>query len=92
MDFEWDENKAKANIEKHGISFDEAKTVMLDPKAISFEYGSYEGETRYRTLGMSHTLNVAVVVWTFRGENIRIISAWKADKKRRKEYERQRIR
>lgn len=86
MDFEWDNEKAKLNIENHKVSFNEAQTAMMDIHALTLEDGTYEGETRYRTIGLSRETRVLVVVWTFRGDNIRIISAWKADKKRRDEY------
>lgn len=86
MDFEWDAGKAKLNIENHRVSFAEAESAMMDAYALTFEDGTYEGETRYRTIGLSRKARVLVVVWTFRGDNVRIISAWKADKKRRDEY------
>lgn len=86
MDFEWDDGKAKLNVENHKVSFAEAKTAMMDIHALTLEDGTYEGETRYRTIGLSGEARLLVVVWTFRGDNIRIISAWKADKKRRDEY------
>lgn len=86
VSFEWDKKKSLENISNHGVSFEEAGTALLDLSALTIEDGTYDGELRYLSLGLSDQVRVLVVVWTFRGENIRIISAWKADKKRREEY------
>ena len=86
--FEWDDEKAAINISLHGISFEEAITVMADDKSITVTDGYYEGEVRYRTIGMSGNYHVLIVVWTVREPRIRVISAWKASKARRDEYER----
>jgi uncharacterized DUF497 family protein len=52
MKFEWDENKNKSNIQKHGVSFEEAKQVLLDVHALTNEDIDANGETRFITLGM----------------------------------------
>lgn len=84
--FEWDDEKAAINKTKHGVCFEEAETVFADTALMSMEDGMYDGETRYRSLGLSNQARLLVVVWTFRGNKIRIISSWKADKRRRNEY------
>ena len=87
IDIEYDPHKAAVNLRKHGVSFEEAKTVFLDPRAITNENLGYYGEIRYETPGMNLNMQILVVIWTERNGNIRLISAWKADKQRRKEYE-----
>ncbi len=87
MNFEWDENKNKINIRKHdGISFEFAVRVFLDSKRLEkldLEH-STEDEERYNVLGLVE--NVLFVVYTERGENIRLISARKANKEEIDEY------
>ena len=87
--FEWDENKNSSNIKKHGISFEEAKTVFYDENArlISDPDHSIE-EERFIILGMSLNLKILIVVHTYKekDEQIRIISARKATKNESKIY------
>ena len=86
--FEWDEKKAKQNIKKHGISFEEAATVFGDPFSITIYDPLHSGdEDRFVILGISNKNRVLVVVHTDRDERIRIISARKATQKERKQYE-----
>ena len=90
IQFIWDENKNQLNIEKHSISFEEAKTVFYDEKArlISDPDHSFE-EDRFILLGLSKQLNILVVCHCYRENDslIRIISARKATKKERRQYE-----
>lgn len=82
--FDWDENKNQINQRKHGISFDEARTVFLDESAILFDDPEHsEYEERFLLLGMSETANVCIVCHCYRESDtvIRIISARKATKK-----------
>jgi uncharacterized DUF497 family protein len=91
--FEWDKNKEKANIKKHGISFDEARTVFYDENAIQFFDPDYsDDESRFILLGISFKLRILIVCHCFRESEtvIRIISARKADKHEEKEYWRKR--
>jgi len=88
MDFEWDAKKAQKNLEKHGVSFEIAAAVFIDPNHITaiddrFDYG----EERLVTLGQTYD-GVLVVVTTKRdeGQIIRIISARKANKRERSAY------
>lgn len=77
--FEWDEQKAKANIQKHGVSFDEAVTVFADEMALTFaDTDHFETEDRSRTYGISNKGRLIVVVHTERRNHVRIISARKA--------------
>ena len=88
LTFEWDPQKAKSNIEKHGVSFEEASTVFRDPLSLTINDPLHStGEVRMVQIGISHKDRLLVVVHTERGDNIRIISARKATKKERKIYE-----
>ena len=86
--FEWDEKKAYKNIKKHGVSFEEAATVFGDPLSITiYDPLHSKDEDRFVILGMSNKNRILVVIHTDRNDRIRIISARKASKKERKQYE-----
>ena len=89
MRFEWDENKDRANIAKHGVGFDEAKMVFSDPHVIIREDRVVEGEERLHAIGCVD--RVLLVVHTVREEGlgaiIRIVSARKATLAERRLYE-----
>jgi hypothetical protein len=86
--FEWDPNKAKENLEIHGVSFDEAGTAFRDTLSLAiYDPLHSEEEDRFVLLGNSYKDRILVVVHTVRGDNIRLISARKASKKERKQYE-----
>jgi len=88
LTFEWDETKARANLRKHRVSFEEAKTVFNDPVAITIPDPQHSvEESRYVSVGCSSQGRVLVVVFTDRGEKIRIISSRKATKSERQRYE-----
>ena len=81
--FEWDENKNRLNQQKHGISFDEAKTVFYDEEALVIDDPEHsEEEERFIILGLSKRANLLVVCHCYRASEtvIRIISARKATK------------
>jgi uncharacterized protein len=89
--FEWDPKKAAANLVKHGVSFDEARTVFADPGALDGpDVGHSAGEARFLRVGRSILDRVLVVAYTQRkgshGEAIRIISARRASRKERTAY------
>ena len=86
MAYEWDPNKAIANIEKHGIDFADAVTVFDDGHAITIDDPDYD-EQRFVTIAMDAFGQILVVVYTWRGNIIRLISARKATKRERKQYE-----
>ncbi|NMG23108.1 BrnT family toxin [Brasilonema bromeliae] len=88
MRFEWDENKAESNFLKHGIQFEEALTVFADPYLLFTEDSSHsQGEEREWAIGEAEDGSIVVVVFTMRGERIRIISARKATKRECQQYE-----
>jgi uncharacterized DUF497 family protein len=90
LNFIWDENKALSNQQKHGVSFEEAKTVFYDDYArlISDPEHSQE-EERFLLLGLSHQFRLLLVCHCYResGGQLRIISARKANKQEQKQYE-----
>ena len=88
MEFRWDENKAATNLSKHGVSFDEARTVFEDALYVDFydPDHSYE-EFRFIIVAQSANGRLLVVSYTERGNEIRLISARIATSSERKEYE-----
>ena len=91
--FEWDKRKEKANIKKHKISFDEARTVFYDENAIQFfDPDHSDDEDHFLLLGISFRLKVLIVCHCFRESDtmVRIISARKADGDESDEYWRNR--
>ena len=88
MNFHWDENKRRSNLLKHRVDFADAVGVFYDDNAVTVEDPDHYQEQRLITLNMDYRLQVLVVVNTQRdGDTIRIISARKADRKERKQYE-----
>ncbi len=92
MRFEWDEAKARINKAKHRVSFETAVRVFDDPYHLSRLERHEAGEERWQTLGLVEGVVVLLVVHTYRSgeegeETIRIISARKATRKERWEYE-----
>lgn len=86
--FEWNPAKAAGNLAKHGVAFEEAKTVFEDPMFITFVDDEHSvDEERYITVGISGRGRLLVVAHTHREERIRIISARKATKKEVSYYE-----
>lgn len=83
--FEWDENKRRLNIEKHGIDFSDAKDVFLDSRRFTYRSAQHAGEYRYVTVGAVRGVLMAVVS-TLRLEKTRIISARVARRSERKLY------
>lgn len=89
--FEWDPRKAKANADKHGVSFDEAVTIFLDADALDGpDLQHSTGEGRFRRLGRSVEGRILTVVYTLRraghAERIRLISARRASRRERAAY------
>jgi uncharacterized DUF497 family protein len=90
VQFEWDPKKAKRNVKKHGVSFEEGVTVFYDPLSATFDDPDYSvGEHRYITIGLSSRNRLLVVAHAERGEVLRIISARPATAYERKRHERQ---
>lgn len=89
IQFEWDDKKEQVNIEKHGVTFEEASTVFEDESAILFDDPEHSrDEERFILLGLSEQAKMLIVCHCYRGtdEIIRIISARKATKNEAKQY------
>jgi uncharacterized protein len=87
MDYEWDRGKAAANLQKHGVSFADAVSVFNDAFALTAA-DDFAEEERFVTLGIDAFGRLLVVVYTWRAEQIiRIISARKATRSERTQYE-----
>ena len=90
LNFEWDESKASGNLKKHGVSFNEAKTVFSDECArLIADPDHSEYEERYILLGYSEKSRMLLVCHCYRDEldTIRLISARKAEKHEQRQYE-----
>lgn len=87
MDYQWDQDKAKGNLKKHDIDFADAVAVFEDSLALTIEDQDSSEEPRWMTLGTDSLGKLLMVVYTYRGEAIRLISARKATKKERESYE-----
>ncbi|HEV3333836.1 MAG TPA: BrnT family toxin [Bryobacteraceae bacterium] len=86
MAVDWDPAKARANLRKHGIRFADAVTALEDERAISVR-DEKEDEERWITIGMDSVRRILVVVYTWRGEEIRLISARRATARESRQYE-----
>ena len=88
LTFEWDENKARENLQKHKVSFEEAKAIFDDPFLMTYPDPDHsESEQRYLSVGSSSAGRVLLVIHTDRSANTRIISCRKATASERKHYE-----
>jgi uncharacterized DUF497 family protein len=87
MDIVWDPEKARTNLKKHGIHFSDAEIVLFDPNALTREDVDGENEQRFVSIGMDAIGRILVVVYTYRGEDIRLLSARPATKRERESYE-----
>ena len=84
--FQWDKIKAQQNRAKHGVSFADTFAVFEDASALTLDQ-MVSGEERHMTIGLDAFGRVLVVVYTWRGDNIRIISARKATRSEVRQYE-----
>ncbi|MGP8176144.1 MAG: BrnT family toxin [Terracidiphilus sp.] len=88
MDFDWDVRKAEANFRKHGVRFSESLAVFEDDYAITItDDESDPDEQRFVSMGMGVKGRVLVVVYSYRGEKVRILSARPAEAHERSQYE-----
>jgi hypothetical protein len=88
MEFEWNKGKAEANLAKHGVSFEEAKTVFDDPLYIDFYDPDHsEDEDRYIIVGQSQQHRLLIVSYTERQNIVRLISAREATRTEKDAYE-----
>ncbi len=86
MSYQWDPAKARANRAKHGVRFVDAVGVFEDPRSITLD-DTHPDEDRYVTIGLDFLGRVLVVSWTWRDEDIRLISARQATRTETREYE-----
>jgi len=87
-EFEWDDEKAQSNIKKHGVTFDEAATIFNDPRLATISDPDHsDGEERFVSIGMSVIMRLLSVIHTFRKDRNRLISARKATKAEKENYE-----
>ena len=84
---EWDPGKARLNVRKHGISFADAVASLEDEGALTMRDPLSDDEERWVTMGRDVLGRVLVVVYTWRGESVRLISARKATARERRRYE-----
>ena len=86
--FEWDEVKARQNLKRHKVSFDEGKTIFNDPFLLTYpDIDGSEAEERYINIGLSVKNRALVLIHTERQSKIRIISCRKATARERRHYE-----
>ena len=88
MSFQWDTSKAKSNEKKHGVSFADAVGVFEDPQALTSD-DPHPDEERFVTMGLDLLGRVIVVAWTGRLDEIRLISARKANRREHEQYQNQ---
>jgi hypothetical protein len=87
VELEWDGRKAAANLQKHGVDFADAALVLEDDLALTLRDPDAHDEERWITMGQDPNQRVLVVIYTWRGERIRLISARKATSAERRRYE-----
>jgi uncharacterized protein len=90
VEFEWDPAKAREILRVDGVNFAVAAGVFEDDNALTIEDFDAEDEQRFRTLGIDDLGRLLVVIYTYRGGKIRLISVWKANKKQEKQYAKRR--
>lgn len=83
----WDPEKADVSYRKHKVRFSDAESVLFDPMALTRGDRSADDEQRFVTIGIDALDRLLVVVYTYRGQDIRLISARRATKNERKSYE-----
>jgi uncharacterized DUF497 family protein len=91
MEYQWDPIKAESNNKKHGVDFADAVGVFEDEWSLTIKEQIVGGEQRLATVGVDFLSRIIVVVYTYRGDDIRLISAIPATKVERKIYEKRRI-
>jgi len=91
MDYQWDPEKADLNFKKHGIDFADAVGVFEDEWALSIKQEIVKNEQRFASIGTDFLGGIVVVVYTYRGDDIRLISDRPATKSERIVYEQRRV-
>ena len=87
MNYEWDGDKARSNFSKHGVHLADAVSVLEDERALTVRDLYSLEEERWITLGLDAFGRTLLVIWSWRGEQIRLISARRATRKERRQYE-----
>lgn len=91
MTYQWDPGKAASNLQKHGVDFADAVGVFEDERGLTIKEQHAAGEQRLVALGTDFLGRILVVVYTNRGDDIRLISARPATRRERRAYERKRV-
>jgi len=86
MGFQWDPGKARVNLRKHGVDFADAIGALEDPQALTRD-DPHPAEERFLTVGLDLLGRLVLVNWTWRGDDIRLISARKASPDERRQYD-----
>ena len=87
MEIRWNAEKAEANFQKHKIRFSDAESVLFDPMTLTIEDQIINQEQRFLSVGSDALGRTLVIVYSYHGDSIRLISARKATSKERKYYE-----
>lgn len=87
MSYEWDPAKARSNFVSHGVHFSEAVAVLEDDLALTIRDPFSEHEERWITLGLNESGRLLVVIYAWRGDNVRLISARQATPREKSQYE-----
>lgn len=85
MDLEWDEAKRQAVLAERGVDLADTEAALLDERALTVTQ-DHGGEVRYATIGMGPLGRLLTVVWTRRGNKVRIITAWRSNARERRRY------
>ena len=85
-EFEWDDRKAHVNLRDHGVDFADAVSALEDPRALTISDDREDHEERLVTIGLDFLGRLLVVVYTWRGDRIRLISARKATSREQRSY------
>jgi uncharacterized DUF497 family protein len=91
MDYQWDPEKADLNYKKHEVDFADAVGVFEDEWALTIKQEIVKSEQRFASIGTDFLGRIVVVVYTYRGDDIRLISARLATKQERNAYEKRRV-
>jgi hypothetical protein len=86
VSYQWDPTKARTNLARHGVDFADAVGVFEDPRAVTLD-DPHPVEDRYVTVGLDFLGRILVVAWTWRNEEVRLISARRATRKESRDYE-----
>jgi len=86
MDTYWDPNKARANFAKHGVAFADAESALTDPLGLTRDDPDSYGERRFVTVGADALGRIVTLVYTYRGDAVRLISARPATRKEKDAY------